>query len=172
MGSKKITNIDIARLVILLGSKKKSNGEWVFTGVTKLQKIIFLLQEEEVYKEFKKKFISDQEPFKFKPNNFGPFSKDLEIVTKKLKKDGEIEIVKELVNELYVRQTNYHIDRKMIENVLAYKDDVWDSPEGKKMLSKLSSIASNPLSKLLKVTYQKHPEYTVNSIIADKVLSG
>ncbi|MEM3065301.1 MAG: hypothetical protein QW177_08005 [Candidatus Nitrosotenuis sp.] len=131
-------------------------------GKTRLQKIIFLFQQE-IFKE-KNKDLG----YNFVPYNFGPYSDILQKDVEELVDNEYLKVeAKQGLDGKYIY--NYHITdkgRKLAENLLyesKYAKFQLNRPY--KLLGKIKNDANyGDLDSLLKKVYSEHPEYAKNSI--------
>lgn len=153
-----IGNIDFLRLVLLVcGTReKKSNIKLerpTFKYITRLQKLIFIAQNEfDEYQQLIHDQIVSDEPFVYRPDNYGPFSKDLTIVIKKLIQNEEIE------EESSDYGKNYAITRSLKDKISQIDRSVLDNSTLLKILSQVAYFYSLPLKTLLAHVYQ-NPKY-------------
>lgn len=168
------------------------------TGRTKLTKMMFLF-EKEIYPQFFKESLQINLP-DFSPYFFGPFSKQLfedlaffesigMIETKETKIplsdvdkiendsvfDSEIEgDIREISFES--EKEKYELKYKLTKCGQKYiESEIWDNYSKKqKEVLKIFKAQINRISldSLLKYVYNKYPETTKNSIIANKYLNG
>lgn len=163
-------NFDFLRLVLLFCSEKYTYSDKEiqiirkFRYATKLQKIIFLAQNEfEEFNLLSKNGKYKDTPFNFTADSFGPFSKDIVILTKKLKKNGEIELIKE--NE----RTSYILKDKLIDKVKTIID-LFENDTFETWIKKVRATNSLSLHDLLSYIYKssKYKSFIVNSKIKDR----
>jgi len=131
-------------------------------GKTRLQKIIFLFQQE-IFKEKKKDLGYD-----FIPYNFGPYSSTLQSDVEELTDDDYISVnVFEGLNGKYI----YHYvitdkGKELVDALLTESKYVkFRLNRPYKLLKKIKIEANyDNLDSLLKRVYSEHPEYAKNSI--------
>lgn len=122
---------------------------------TRIQKTVFLVEKE----------LKLDLGYNFIPFYFGPFSKELQDDIYKLKELGYVRIMEEQVEDL-------------ISGIIVGFKKIYEISDN--VMLDLSSLDKNfvdfvteklkmPLNSLLKYVYMKYPEYTVNSLIRDKI---
>lgn len=127
-------------------------------GRTKLQKLMFLIQNQVLGDTLYKK-----DHYIFEPYKFGPFSVeilddielliDLKLIKKSDEDENEIFEITEIGQEK-LKTIRSNIPQKILDQI----------EEIKKQYGKL------PIQKLLTYVYQRYPEYTINSEIRDKIV--
>jgi len=115
----------------------------VSVSAMKLQKLVFLIENE----------LNFDLGYKFIPYYFGPFSKKLQDDIYQLRNLGYVE-VKDLTERTYKLSDKVtfdfsFLDKNFVEFVIAH--------------------LKIPFSDLLKYIYVKYPEYTITSIIKDRI---
>jgi len=136
----------------------------VIKGRTRLHKIIFLVQ-----KEFS---IGD---FTFKPHVFGPYSPELDQLLENLIKD-ELIATKDIVDPTYSflqeKPTKVFIASKKLLEIgsQAYKE-LYDTDCIMALLltRRVKGYMVMPITRLLAYIYAKYPEFSINSMIKEKV---
>jgi uncharacterized protein YwgA len=124
-------------------------------GKTRLQKLAFLLDEEELGDQFK--------AYSFKKYDYGPFSKQLLQDTERLKRDGVVEIDKTRTfsgNSRY----DYELEEDWIEDVeyLAEDDDISEIFEAAEKI--VEKHEGKSIRDLVEYIYNEYPEYEENSV--------
>ncbi|MCE4619010.1 MAG: hypothetical protein F7C37_06170 [Desulfurococcales archaeon] len=128
-------------------------------GKTRLQKALFLVQEEIGAIE------ADYQPYKY-----GPYSPTVENELRSLEKEGLIYIREELGGDdanaqvIYLSDRGKKLAQKALEQLMTRED--WEDIES---IFKLSAKA--PLISLLAYVYTFYPEWTVSSEIRSKIKS-
>lgn len=157
-------------LLLMLYADNKS----IIIGKTRLQKMIFLYE-----KECHKSINQHREPnlfdFDFFPHHYGPFSKELYKHLKNLKTFGMITIENESHTEdenFIEKETQYCIAQ---EGIATIHEEIFQTQRINKIeMEILDSFKKEyngmNLNELIKLVYEKYPEYTNNSKIKDKVL--
>jgi len=130
----------------------------VVRGATRIQKTVFLLQQE-----------LGIGSFAFLPSKYGPWSKDLADALHELESLGMLHISREETAEGTV--TVYRADKRLLdEGHTKFRQLLKLDPALAIKLYRYARIcASLPLTYLLAYVYKKYPEYTVRSIIAERV---
>jgi len=156
----------IHRAIFLLFLLKVNNNEPI-VGITRLEKLMFL-----IISEVLKDTQLNGNYYVFEPYKYGPFSSGIFDDVQLMEDMGYI--TREKLNE---GQTKFVITGKGIEKI----DDIMHKfPENiRKYLEKIqneiaiikSEKNSISLRKLLSYVYQKYPEFTINSEIKDKIHS-
>jgi uncharacterized protein YwgA len=160
-------NFDLARVILLLGSQK-SGEERIFKGTTSLQKLVFLCQQFDEFKLLKEKgtYKDSFGEFKYEADNFGPFSKDLLLVLKRMKKNGEIDI----------KNGSYCVEYVIKEGLKTKSDKIKilldKNPVFKTWCDKIYTKSKLSLDSLLREVYSnpKNSSLLAKSKIKDKVL--
>jgi uncharacterized protein YwgA len=164
----KLSNDFILLLMLYVDEQSKISGR------TRLQKMIFLYE-----KECQKSINQTREPnlfdFDFFPHHYGPFSKELYKHLKNLKTFGMITIENEshIEDENCVdKETQYCITQ---DGILTVQEEILQQQRINQleieMLNTFKKEYNNMnLNELIKLVYEKYPDYTNNSKIKDKVL--
>ena len=191
MANKKLNGADYLLLLLYLDDGKP------IRGAVRLMKMMFLYNKEIAVLLKNKGLDSDKLP-DFYAYDFGAFSKDvyeqvelfksIEFITvKNIKADEEMAEVDDLedepfINEEYLRDTKVrNIDGKYYEYKIAkngsdfIQNEIIDksliTPEQLEILERFKrKIISLSPKQLLRYTYIKYPEYTINSLIKKEVL--
>jgi uncharacterized protein len=167
-------------LVLLAAETRDASQRFRCDGITRLEKLLFLLSEEEDFKGFAAELA---EPFAFEPYHYGPYSKEVYdavdlLKALKLLRERRVDVSTGLdlseesealdledFNEAdgYVeRQLFLTDDGKAVAKLLSTRI----SPKGKKMLTDLKNrFGRMPLRQLLRYVYSNHPEYAAKSRI-------
>ena len=91
-----INNFDFVRLILWVCSRKAEDNIRVFESTTKLQKLVFIaLHDDKEIEYLKNKNLYSDVPFEFVAEKFGPYSKDLTLVLRRMEKNQEIKINKQ-----------------------------------------------------------------------------
>ncbi|MBU4373405.1 MAG: hypothetical protein KJ714_02985 [Euryarchaeota archaeon] len=150
-------------------------------GITRLEKLVFLLQKEGKFKEF----------YEFEAYDYGPWSGDIhddietleegklaKIQTEKVKVFAEVSDEKECVeHETFDEESAYPTEVKLYslsDNGLRAGEKVFEQltlEERQKILEIKRKYNSIPLVDLLKYVYTKYPEAATESKIKEKILS-
>lgn len=139
----------------VMGILKIAKDQGVLVSATRLQKLVFLIEKE----------LNFNLGYKFIPYYFGPFSKELQEDVYKLKNLGYVEIEEESVEDFVSGaiigfKKTYKISVKV-------KLDV--SSLDKNFVEFVANRLKISLDDLIRYVYVKYPEYTVNSVIKDKI---
>lgn len=133
----------------------------VIRGAARLQKMVFLVQKE-----------LGIGGFKFTASKYGPWSKELEELVLELAKRGEVTIEEHVTSELQEQPAKvYRANEPFIEQGREiFKSLLRSNPAFALMLHKKVRVyATLPITYLLAYVYKKYPEYTVQSIIMERV---
>jgi len=133
----------------------------VIRGATRLQKIVFLVQRE-----------LGLGGFKFTASKYGPWSKELEELVLELAKRGEVTIEEHLFGEPQERPAKvYKASEPLIEQGREiFRNLLRSNPALALMLhSRVRVYATLPITYLLAYVYKKYPEYSIQSIIMERV---
>jgi uncharacterized protein YwgA len=148
--------IDVnSKCFYVMGILKIAKDLGVSVSATKLQKLVFLIEKE----------LNFNLGYEFIPYYFGPFSKELQDDVYRLKNLGYVEVKEEAVEDF--------VSGAIIGFKKVYKisDKVtFDfSSLDKNFVEFVVTHLKIPLDDLLKYVYVKYPEYTVNSVIKDRI---
>ena len=178
-----LLNLDETDRLLLLLHAPGGKGEKMepVEGITRLQKLVFLLEEDDPAK-----VVADAERFGFRAYKMGPYSEDLRSTVEDLVSGGIIETERlsylipddtDLAGERYDLGDDWSRSVRRVES-LRYRlsDDLgqkvgnglWErlTPKQKKDLSEFKSFFNSlTLRQLLVYTYERHPEYTGESTI-------
>lgn len=135
-------------------------------GLTRLHKIVFLLQEE-----------FGLEGYEFTPSKYGPWSRGLGEDVERLTKEGliKVEEFKDLVYsfmqenpaKLLVASDNLlDLGREVFQKIYAENRLL-----ALEMRRRVMSYSKAPITYLLAYVYKKYPSYASNSVIGEKVES-
>lgn len=129
-------------------------------GITRFQKLVFLLQEGEL---LEKESLDDSEAFEFKPHNYGPYSKELH------------DWLDELVNQDLLEREKKRTPAGNQKEVYRWSDDGSSTLSDSDILNDeelvhrieetLEKFNSMPLLELLDEVYEEYPDYTTNSVL-------
>lgn len=124
-------------------------------GKTRLQKLAFLLDEEELGDNFK--------AYNFKKYDYGPFSKHLLQDTERLNREGVVDINKTRTFSGNARY-DYELEDDWLEEVedLAEEEGIREIFEAAEQLVKKHEDKS--IRDLVEYIYDKHSEYEKNSV--------
>ena len=165
-------------IVFLLGAKTRTpslSGQ--IDGITRLEKLIFLLQKES---DIGRLLTEDPE---FHAHHFGPFSssiyhavdtlKTAGLIEERLKYSGSAEDAWETAN--IVGQDAPYSSRAFRLTELGNKyyialEEEFSTELAESVGSFKDRFASMPLRQLVRYVYTKYPEFTENSIIKDEIL--
>ena len=148
-------------LLLLLYSKGKSGDlNEKITGITKLEKLLFLVKEE-VLKKHKLPFEEDY--YVFRPYNYGPFTEELFDDIELLSDLGFLPKTDERENDDFVLTSEGAQKASEIKDLLP--NDIVAGIENIK-----KNYADRSLNNLLEYVYTKYPDYTLKSQIKDKIL--
>jgi len=156
--------IKIHRAIFLLFLLKANNHEPI-VGITRLEKLLFLIR-----KEVLKGTPLEGDYYVFEPYKYGPFSASI---------FDDIQLMEDMgymyKEELDDGQIKYGITPKGIEKVNSILSRTPDKLREylEEIQNKIATIKKDknsiPLRKLLSYVYQKYPDFTVNSEIRDKI---
>lgn len=178
---KQISQIEVDDLVILiLGAPSRSKiSQGKIDGITRLEKLIFLLQKET---SISKKITEDPE---FIAYNFGPYSKKVYQAVDLLKLAGliiESEEISNSVEDIWETEeingedvANQYITRKFIltDKGFRYYQALVDelSKHDIQILKEFKNkFAFLPLRQLVRYVYLRYPEMTEKSLIRNEIL--
>lgn len=190
MSNNKLNGADYLLLLLYLNNKKP------IMGAIRLTKMMFLFKTE-IAPLLKEKGLNSEKLPDFIAYNFGPFSKDVYeqvelfkgikfIQVVDIKATEEMAEVDDLEEDAYIDEMSNHgyslndngkyykyqilvtgeryVEEKILPNI---------TNEQELLLSKFKSkITTLSPKQILKYVYTKYPDYTVNSIIRDKVLDN
>jgi len=130
----------------------------VVRGATRIQKTVFLLQQE-----------LDIGSFTFVPSKYGPWSKDLADALHELESLGMLHIVREETAEGSV--TVYRADKRFLDEGRAKFRELLklNTVLAIKLYRYARIYTLLPLTYLLAYIYRKYPEYTIRSMVAEHV---
>ena len=190
MSNNKLNGADYLLLLLYLNNKKP------IMGAIRLTKMMFLFKTE-IAPLLKEKGLNSEKLPDFIAYNFGPFSKDVYeqvelfkgikfIQVVDIKATEEMAEVDDLEEDAYIDEMSNHGyslndnakynkyqilvtgERYVEEKILPNRTN-----EQELLLSKFKSkITTLSPKQILKYVYTKYPDYTVNSIIRDKVLDN
>lgn len=167
-------------LVLLAADTSDRNQRFRVDGVTRLEKLLFLLQEEEPFKRFAAEV---EKPFTFEPYHYGPYSKQVYdavdfLKSMQLLRERRVDVSTglDLSEESAVfglediseedlnveRQFTLTDDGKAVAKLLSTRI----SDPGKELLTELKDrFGRMPLRQLLRYVYSNHPDYAEKSRI-------
>jgi uncharacterized protein YwgA len=178
-----VANIEVENLIgadlvllLLAAPTKVSSAMNRINGITRLEKLLFLAEKEEQLPS------PVEQPLKFVPYNFGPYSKEVyeaveileesKLVREERLFDGQgLDSLEEA--DAAFENTDY-VERRffLTQDGKAVADFLGD--QHKDVMDILGRIkdryASMSLRQLIRYVYQKYPESAENSIIRDQVL--
>lgn len=137
----------------ILGILKIAKELNIQVTATRIQKTVFLVEKE----------LKLDLGYNFIPFYFGPFSKELQDDIYKLSELGYVKIREEPVEDLI---SGVIVGFKKIYEINVTFDL---SSLDKNFVDFVTEKLKMPLNSLLKYVYMKYPEYTVNSLIKDKI---
>nr|WP_238525239.1 conjugal transfer protein [Sulfolobus islandicus] len=137
----------------ILGILKIAKELNIQVTATRIQKTVFLVEKE----------LKLDLGYNFIPFYFGPFSKELQDDIYKLSELGYVKIREEPVEDLI---SGVIVGFKKIYEINVTFDL---SSLDKNFVDFVTEKLKMPLNSLLKYVYMKYPEYTVNSLIRDKI---
>ncbi len=133
-------------------------------GVTRLHKIVFLIQAE-----------VGMGSFVFEPSKYGPYSQELDSMLRSLMSGGLI-AVDEVFDPVYdlLKEKPAKILRALPEFLKTGEREYLklresDPARAVKLKLKVKAYSSIPITYLLAYIYKKYPEYSVMSVIKEKV---
>jgi uncharacterized protein YwgA len=144
-----ISREQLIPLALLYASGREVNGK------TRLQKLAFLLDREELGSNFN--------AYQFKKYDYGPFSKHLLQDTEKLENKGVVDISEKPTYSGNIRY-DYQLEEDWLEPVeeLAEDNDISEIFESAEELVQKHSEKS--IRDLVEYIYEKYPEYQKNSV--------
>lgn len=149
MTLERISPEDLIPLALL----RASGGE--IRGKTRLQKLAFLLDEEQLGDRF--------DAYTFKKYDYGPFSKQLLEDVEDLEEKGLVDI-----HRTRTVGGNMRYDYKLSDSGMEVVKNINTDDDALVVFNDAEEIASEygdlPLRKLIELVYDKHPEYTENSV--------
>jgi uncharacterized protein YwgA len=169
-------------IVLLLGAPGATErDEGRIEGITRLEKLLFLLEKETDATKWLK------EEADFRSDNFGPFSAKVYQEIENLTTYGLItdsaslsesdedtweseHIIGEPVTERYATR-----DIELTEKGKRYYRALLEElpPEAEKVVSELKRrFGAIPLRRLIRYVYQRHPDFTAKSIIREDILGS
>lgn len=167
-------------LLILQANERLIGKEW-FSGITRLEKLVFLLEKESTFRG-----IGDF--FQFEAHNFGPFSKEVYEAIEFLASCELIEVRDKAFPSLYSSSDEAKLlseisddapdensrDNQVTEKRFRLSDDgrkVADeirkslpASDIKELEGIVRRYGTRPLNLLIRYVYRQHPEMTVRSI--------
>ncbi len=165
-------------VVLLLGAPGARGQRGRLEGVTRLEKLIFLIE-----KEWEPEWLTEEADFQ--SNNFGPFSSKIYTAVDTLVAAGLLEdsraiaestedawetanIIDDPYSDPYATR-NFELTEKGMWYYQALLRDLPPDVE-KDLTSFKGRFASIPLRRLIRYVYERHPEYTDKSLIRDDIL--
>lgn len=167
-------------LVLLAADASDPSQRFRCDGITRLEKLLFLLEHDEAFKDFKTEIA---EPFTFEPYHYGPYSKEVYsavdlLKALKLLRERRVDVSTGLdlseetevlgpedlnEEEGYVeRRFTLTEDGKAVAKLLSTRI----SSRGKGILRELKDrFGRMPLRQLLRYVYSQHPAYATQSRI-------
>lgn len=158
---KSIGNFDFVRIILWVCSKDR-----VFFSTTKLQKLVFMaLHDDKEIEALRKKGYYKEEPFQFVPEKFGPYSKDLNLVLRRMERNGEIQMKKEKG-----KQNEYRLLDGIVEELKNIPNELLNDESMQALMGKVVYYNKLSLDNLLSVVYRdpRFSQYLINSQIAYK----
>lgn len=165
-------------LLLIFEANERLFGAKSFRGITRLEKLVFLLRHET-------KFTGILTFFEFQPDNFGPFSKKVYECLDILENYGLLEFSSKTYGSAYadagetrlreeIRESDEDA-QKITERIFTLTEDgrtvakalVLDyvTPSDKAAVDRIvSRFGRMPLKQLIRYVYNNYPETTVNSI--------
>jgi len=142
-------------------------------GVTKLQKLLFLLQEESEFKE-----IYENVEIEFEPYKYGPFSEQIYDEVELLINMGAIkEVDSKNADDIRGPDSSRHANKRfevtnrgqtIAREVNATMDDDLQDEFSRIM----DDYIEMPLDDLLEYVYRQYPDYTTESEIKEEILQN
>jgi hypothetical protein len=178
--------LDDTDLVLVLLAADTSDPKQRFrcNGITRLEKLLFLLSHDEAFKPFAKEVAA---PFTFEAYHYGPYSKAVYDAVDLLKalrllREKRVDVSTGLdlseefealdlddleeIDGTVERQFILTEDGKAVAKLLSTRI----SPDGKAILSRLKDrFGRMPLRQLLRYVYARYPDFTVKSRIRSEV---
>jgi uncharacterized protein YwgA len=163
-------------LLLLAAPTKVGSAEGRMNGITRLEKLLFLASEEEEVLE------GVEDPFEFRPYDFGPYSKEIYESVELLEEAGlldehrvlggraldEMEEVAAATGERegVERQFVLTDHGKAVARLLARRNPM----VSRKLTTIKDKYARMPLGRLVRYVYERYPRYAEKSKIRDQVL--
>lgn len=143
-------------------------------GVTRLQKLFFLLQEETEFSN-----LYENATFEFEPYDYGPFSEGIYSALEFLIALDAIEVVPAESDVDSIRdeqEPSQHAGKCFVMTEKGHKiaeqfDEAMEDNVGSEVDEILEEYGNLELDDLLEYVYRQYPDYTENSKIRDKILS-
>ena len=142
-------------------------------GITRLQKLFFLLQEETDFAN-----VYEKATFEFEPYDYGPFSEGiysaLEFLValdavEQVSPDSEVDGVRDEEHQSQYAGKRFVMTEKGHKISKRFSDTVDDDIESE-IEDVLDEYGDLELEELLEYVYKQYPDYTVNSKIKDEIL--
>lgn len=133
----------------------------VVEGATRLQKVVFLLQEE-----------LGLGGFIYEASRYGPWSKELEDLLQELVRRGEIVVEERSSGQIQERLTKiYRASDHIVKRGRDIFNKLYQSNPilALRLYIKARNYLSLPITYLLAYVYKKYPEYTIQNIIKERV---
>lgn len=164
-------------LLLLAAETAEPRQRFRCDGVTRLEKLVFLLEEETAFKE------EQADPFTFEAYHYGPYSAAVYdaidfLKTMRLIEERQIDVnsgldVSEEAEALDpddLNQANTYVERQLLltedGKAVAKVLSTRVSSAGKKALTEIKDrYGAMPLSQLLRYVYSRYPDYTERSRI-------
>ncbi len=145
--TQRLTKKDLVRAILWFGSEKDEEGRRFFDSKIKLQKLIFILQNDENVDLNSVRELYSDVMFMFRPHKYGPYSRDLELLLKELEEADEIEI-----------EDQKYFLKPRLKECLNQKYELLKSENFKTFLSSLVPFFSMSSTQILRYVYSQ-PEY-------------
>jgi uncharacterized protein len=151
-----------------------ADNQSMIIGKTRLQKMIFLY-EKECHKSINQQREANLFDFDFFPHHYGPFSKELYKHLKNLKTFGMITIENESYPEdenFIEKESQYCITQ---DGIATIHEEIFQAQRINQIEMEILETFKKEynamnLNELIRLVYEKYPEYTNNSKIKEKVL--
>ncbi len=166
-------------ILLLLEANERLLGKDAVSGITRLEKLLFLLKNETDFEGIARFFV-------FEPHNFGPFSKEVYEAVDFLEGCELIQVREKIYTSLYARSNEAKLSTEISdedENIQATEKVFSLTENGRIVARKLrEAIAAKrpqdikaldgivlryagwPLNQLIRYVYRKYPEMTVKSV--------
>lgn len=163
-------------VLLLLDAQDPSGARGQLTGVTRLEKMLFLAEQEKRVSRFV------DEPFLFKPYHYGPYSKEVYEAVELLEGAGLVQeerllhghVLDELEEMEAALSESEGVERRFVltndgEAIAGYLADL--HPELRNALTDIrKKYGGMSLRALIRYVYQTYPEFAAASRIRDEVM--
>jgi len=167
-------------ILLLLEANERLLGKTELAGITRLEKLLFLLEKETNFEGVAKLFV-------FKPHNFGPFSKEVYEAVDFLESCHLIQVREKAHSTIYTRLD----EAKLLSEISELEEDPEEggtvkerifalTEDGRNVAKKIRELVGPsdaravdtmlqkygllPLSRLIRYVYHQYKDMTVNSV--------